>query len=104
MPFNALLGQRRHSRRDLAIDRNIGNPDFHGWSNQRSRLARMPIQEALALQRGEVLHHRCLASKPEMILDFARAGRDPFLALLSLDKIEHVFLTIREHYSMLAYY
>jgi hypothetical protein len=39
-----------------------------------------------------------------MILDFARAGRDPFLALLSLDKIEHVFLTIREHCSMLAHY
>jgi len=32
-----------------------------------------------------------------MILDFTRAGRDPFLALLALDKIENSPLAVSQH-------
>lgn len=57
----------------------------------------MPIEKTLSLQRGNVLHYRRLARKPEMILDFTRTWRDPFLALLALDKIENVPLPLGQH-------
>ena len=57
----------------------------------------MPIEKTLSLQRGNVLHYRCLAGEPEMILDFTRAWRDPFLALLALDEIEDSPLPVGQH-------
>jgi hypothetical protein len=38
-----------------------------------------------------------LAGEAKMILDFARAGGDTFLALLALNKIEHTSLSIGQH-------
>src|SRR5438105_10243576 len=57
----------------------------------------MPIEKTLSLQRGNVLHYRCLAGEPEMILDFTRAWREPFLALLALDEIENSLLPVGQH-------
>jgi len=102
MAFNRLLSQCRHARRDLTVNWNVRNSDLHGWSNQRPRLARVPIEKPLSLQRSNVLHHRCLAGEPEVILDFARARRDPFLALLTLNKIKNAFLPLRQHVGMIA--
>jgi hypothetical protein len=57
----------------------------------------MPIQEAFALKCGNVLHHRSLARKPKMLLNLARARCDAFSSLLTLDKIENIFLTMGQH-------
>src|SRR5437899_959511 len=54
----------------------------------------MPIEKTLSLQRGNVLHYRCLAGKPEMILDFTRAWRHPFLALLALATIDNALMNV----------
>jgi hypothetical protein len=37
-----------------------------------------------------------------MILDFARAGREPFLALLALNKIKNASLPLGQHVGMVA--
>ena len=94
MAFDCLFGQRRHPCRDLAINRNISNPDFHRRSNQCACLTRVAIQKTFAFERRNVLHHRCLACKTEMTLDFARARGDTFLALLALNEIENVSLAL----------
>ena len=47
--LNGLLGQRRHACRDLPVDRDIGNPDLHGRSDQRTGLSRMPIEKTFSL-------------------------------------------------------
>jgi hypothetical protein len=57
----------------------------------------MSTEKTFSLQRGDVLHYRCLAGKPEMILDFACAGCDSFLSLLALDKIENAPLSLGQH-------
>ncbi len=57
----------------------------------------MAIEKSFSLQRVEVLHDRGLAGESKMLLDFARARRDPFLALLGLDETEDVLLPLREH-------
>src|SRR5205823_5028899 len=102
MAFDRLLGQSRHAGRDLAVDWDIGDSDFHRWSNQRPGFTRVPIKKAFSLQRGDVLHHRCLAGESEMILDFARARRDPLLPLLTLNKIKNAFLSLGQHAGMIA--
>ncbi|HEX5315937.1 MAG TPA: hypothetical protein VFX22_04725, partial [Candidatus Kapabacteria bacterium] len=63
-------------------------------SDQRPGFTRMSTEKTFSLQCGDVLHYRCLAGKPEMILDFACAGRDALLALLALNKIENAPLPI----------
>src|SRR4030095_4171362 len=95
--FDGLFGQRRHACRDLPVNWNIGDPDFHSWSNQRPGLARVPVKKTFALQRRDVLHHRSLTREPKMTLDFARAWRNPFFSLLALDKVEHSLLPFRQH-------
>jgi len=97
MALDGLLGQGGHPRGNLSINRNISDPNFLHRRNQGARLARMPIEKTFALERGNVLHDRCLAGETKMALDFARAWRNPFLALFPLDKIENVFLTVRQH-------
>src|SRR5438874_9020103 len=97
MPFNALLSQCRHSSRNLTVNWNVGNPNLHGWRNQRSSFARVPVEKTFSLQCRDVLHYRCLAGEPEMILDFARARRNAFFALLALNKIKHAPLPVGEH-------
>ena len=97
MAFDGLLGQGGHPRGNLSINRNVGDANFLHRRNQGARLARMPIEKTFALERGNVLHDGGLAGETKMALDFARAWRDPFLALLALDKIENVFLTVRQH-------
>ena len=57
----------------------------------------MPVQETFSFQRRDVLHHRRLAGEPEMILDFARAGRNAFFPLLALNEIKHAPLPVGEH-------
>jgi hypothetical protein len=47
------------------------------------------------------LHHGRLAGEPEMILDFPRARRDAFLALLALNKIKDISLPLGEHVSIM---
>ena len=59
----------------------------------RACRSRKPFRSSAA----SVLHYRCLTGKAEMILDFTRAGRDPFLALLALDKIENAPLPLGQH-------
>ena len=102
MAFDRLLSQRRHAGRDLPVDWNVGDSDFHSWSNQRAGFARVAIEKPLSLQRSNVLHHRCLAGEPKMTLDFACAGRDPLLALLALNKIKNASLPLRQHVGMIA--
>ena len=97
MAFDGLLGQGGHPRGNLSINRDVGDAHFLHWSNQGARLARMPIEKTFALERGNVLHDRGLACETKMALDFARAWCNSFLALLALDKIENVFLTVRQH-------
>ena len=97
MAFNRLLGQRGHTRWNLSINRNVGDANFLHRRNQGARLARMPIEKTFALERGNVLHDRGLAGETKMALDFARAWGNPFLALFVLNKIENVFLTVRQH-------
>jgi hypothetical protein len=36
-------------------------------------------------------------------LDFARAGRNPFFSLFALDKVEHSFLSLRQHTFRIAH-
>ena len=79
------------------MDRDIGDPNFLHRCNQGASLARMPAEDAFALKCGKVLHHRSLARKPKMPLNLARARCDAFSALLALDEIENVFLTMRQH-------
>src|SRR3984893_8313862 len=102
MAFNGLLGQGGHPRGNLSVNRNVGDANFLHRCNQSACLARMPIEKTFALERGNVLHDRCLAGETKMALDFARAWRNSFLALLALDKIENVFLTVRQHCLMIA--
>jgi len=102
MAFDRLLGQGGHPGGNLSINRNISDANLLHRRNQGTCLARMPIEKAFALERGNVLHDRCLAGETKMTLDFARAWRNPFLALLALDKIENVFLTVRQHGLMIA--
>src|SRR4029453_4436563 len=101
VPFDALLSQCRHSSWNLTVNWNVGNPNLHGWRNQRSRFARMPVEKPFSLQCRDVLHHRCLAGEAEMILDFARAWRNAFLALLTLNKIKHPPLPVGQHLEMI---
>ena len=97
MPFNRLLCKSCHSGRDLTVNRYIGYAHFLHGGDQRPGLPRVAVQEAFALEGVDVLHHRCLAREAEMMLDFARAGRDPFFALLGLDKFQDASLSLREH-------
>src|SRR5579884_494106 len=97
MALDALLGQSGHARRDLAVNGNISDSDFHCRRNQGPGLAGMPAQKTFALQRSEVLHHRGLAGEPEMALDFTSARRNAFLSLLALDEIENSPLPLGEH-------
>src|SRR4030095_729575 len=85
--FDSLFGQRRHARRDLPVNWNIGDSDFHGWGNPRPGPTRVAVKKTLALQRRDVLHHRSLTGESEMTLDFARARRNPLFSLLALDKV-----------------
>jgi hypothetical protein len=57
----------------------------------------VPVEKTFSLKCGDVLHHRCLAGEPEMILDFACARRNTFLALFTLNKIKHAPLPVGEH-------
>src|SRR5690242_16314879 len=97
MPFDALFSQSRHPSRNLAVNRNIGDTNLHGRCDKCSSFARMPIDETFSLERRDVLHDGSLACKTEMVLDFARTGRDAFFALLALDKIEDAPLPFRQH-------
>src|SRR5215471_11184447 len=97
MPFNALLSQCRHSSRNLTVNWNVGNPNLHGWRDQRSSFARVSVKKPFSLQRRDVLHHRCLAGEPEMVLDLARTRRNAFFALLALNKIKNASLPVRQH-------
>jgi hypothetical protein len=101
VPLDALLSQSLHSSRNLTVNWNVGNPNLHGWRNQRSRFARVPVEKTFSLQRHNVLHHRCLAGEPEMILDFARARRNAFFPLLALNEIKHASLPVGEHLEMM---
>jgi hypothetical protein len=55
---------------------------------------RVPIEKSFALECGQVLHDRSLTGEAEMLLNFPRARRDTFFALLVLDKIENASLPI----------
>jgi hypothetical protein len=66
-------------------------------SDQRARFAGVTLQKSFSLERDEVLHHRSLTGETEMVLDFARARRESFLTLLTLDEIEHAFLPRSQH-------
>ena len=102
MAFNRLLGQRRHARRDLPVDRNISNPDLHGRSDQRPGFARMPIEKAFSLERGNVLHYGCLAGEAEMVLNFTRAGVIPFSRCSRWMKSRTLSLPLGQHVDIIV--
>src|SRR5205807_6554158 len=102
MTKNRLLSQRRHPGRDLPINRNVRDPNFLHWSDERTRLASVTIEKSFAFQSGDVLHDGCLARETEVVLDFACAWGDSFFALLGLNEIEHAFLPIGQHVIILA--
>ena len=97
MAFDGLFGERRHSGRDLSVDRNISDANFLHRSDERSRFARMPIEKTFPLEGAEVLHDRGLAGEAEMMLDLARARRDSFFPLLGLNEFENAPLALGEH-------
>ena len=84
-------------RRDLSIDRNVGDADFLHGSDERAGLARMPIEKPFPLEGGDVLHDGGLAGEPKMRLDLARAWGDAFFALLVLDEFKDASLPLGEH-------
>src|SRR5437763_1067339 len=59
--------------------------------------ASVAIEKSFAFQSCDVLHDRRLAGETEVVLNFARARRDSFLALLGLNEIEYAFLPIGQH-------
>ena len=97
MTKDGLLGQCRHAGRDLPINGDISDPDFLHRRDERARFAGVTIEKSFAFQSCDVLHDRGLAGETEVVLNFARARRDSFLALLGLNEIEHAFLPIGQH-------
>src|SRR5882757_4017049 len=97
MSFNRLLRQRCHPRRNLPVNRYVGDPYFLYRCNECPCLACVAVEEAFARQCLDVLHHRCLAREAEMMLDFPRAWRHPFFTLLRLDEFQNASLSFREH-------
>jgi hypothetical protein len=69
---------------------------LHG-RDQRARFAGVALEKSFPLQGGEVLHHRSLTGETKMALNFARARREPFFALLALNEIENALLSVRQH-------
>src|SRR5215467_8432033 len=92
--FDVLLRERGHACRDLSVNRHVADALFLQRRDQRARLAGVTLEKSFFLERGDVLHHRCLTGKPKMTLDFTRARRDAFLALLALDEIQNFFLSV----------
>ncbi len=97
MPLNRLFRECGHAGWNLAIDRDICDPNFLHGSNKRARFSRMPVEESFSFQRCQVLHYRRLARESEVLLNFARARRDSFLSLLELDKFQNAALSLSEH-------
>ena len=98
MAKHGLLGQRCHAGRDLSVNRYIGDLDFLHRGDKSARFAGVTIEKSFACEGRNVLHDRSLAGEAKMILDFARAGGDTFLALFALDKIKHASLSIGQHF------
>src|SRR6267143_3182373 len=97
MTKNGLLRQCCHSGWDLPINGNVRDANFLHRCNERTRFSSMTIEKTFAFQGCDVLHDRRLAGETEVVLDFARARRDSFLALLGLNEIEHAFLPTGQH-------
>src|ERR1700681_2348375 len=83
--FNRLLRESCHARRDLPVNRYIGDTHLLHWCDERPGLARVAIQKAFPFERVDVLHHRCLTGEAEMMLDLTCAWRHAFFTLLQLD-------------------
>jgi hypothetical protein len=97
MAFDVLLRRRGHARRDLAINRHIGNSDFLNRRDQCARFAGVTLEKSFSFERRDVLHHRSLTGKMKMTLDLARARGKSFVALLALNEIENAFLAMSQH-------
>src|SRR6266480_839184 len=95
--LDVLLGQCGHARRNLAVNRDVVDPDFLYGRDQGARFAGVALEKPFPLESGEVLHHRSLTGETKMALDLPRARRDSFLALLALDEIEDALLSLRQH-------
>src|ERR1700730_18333210 len=97
MPLDGLIGQCRHPGGDLSVNWNVGDPHFLDGRDERSRLARMTIEETFAFERSQILHDGGLTREPEVVLDLTRTWRESFFALLGLNEIEDAPLTISQH-------
>ena len=97
MSFDVLLSQRRHARRNLAVDRHIMNTHFLNRRDQGAGFAGVTLQKSFPLERAEVLHDRGLTGEPKMTLDLARARGQSALSLLALNKIENFSLPLSQH-------
>jgi hypothetical protein len=97
MSFDILFRRGGHARRDLAVNRHVMDSHFLNGSNQRARFSGVTLQDSFSFERGDVLHHRRLTGESKVALDLARARRDSFVALLSLDEIEDASLSISQH-------
>ena len=86
--------ERRHSGRNLPVNRYVGDAHLLHRRDQRAGLAGVAVQKAFPLQRVDVLHHRSLAGEAEMMLDFARARGDAFFALLGLDEFQDALAVV----------
>src|SRR6476619_7974144 len=97
MALDRLLGERRHARGNLAVNRHIGDANFLDWRNEGARLASVTVEKTFALQGGDVLHHRSLARETEVRLDLAGARCDSLFALLGLDEFQDASLPLGKH-------
>src|SRR2546430_13319750 len=95
MSFDVFFSDSRHAGRNLSVNRHVVDPLFLNGRNQRARFAGVTLEKSLFLQRGDVLHCRCLARKTKMTLDFACARSQSAVALFALDEIENFSLSIR---------
>lgn len=94
MALNGLFRERCHAGRDLAVNGHVGDSDFLDRRNERTRFPGMAIEKTFPFQRGDVLHHRSLARETEVLLNFARAWRQAFFALLGLDEFQNASLPL----------
>src|SRR6266480_7551562 len=97
VPFDLLFGQGGHAGGDLSVNWHVVNAVLLKWRDQRARFAGVTLEKSFLLERGDVLHHRCLTGETKMTLNFARARGQSPVALFALDKIEDFFLPLGEH-------
>ena len=102
MALDILFGERGHAGGNFAIDRDVDHPALRRGRDQGPRFARVALEKAFPLEHSQVLHDRGLTRETEVLLNLARARRQPFGALFRLDELQDIFLPGSEHMNMFA--